>query len=718
MYRTKIGFRGRIAALGLTISVLAMALLLTTVALAQTVDSPWTGSGSGTTTVVSDGSSAPAEFTYDNSGISASGSWEFKTTAASAGTHDLQWAYTGHHAFYLSKAKLDAFVDRPYGTNVTTVNLVNAGPFRGGFAYSGTQQLTVQAGDVYGFRLSGSHGDATPYLFGTLTVDEVQLDDDGDGVFNNADTCANTPAGETANAAGCSPSQVDDDGDGVFNNADLCANTPAGETVNGVGCSDSQVDDDGDGVFNNADTCANTPAGETPNAVGCSDGIADAVDTAPSIFSNDFSDGTTSGTITSRGDQELTVTDSADSTKGVDVAASTGGGVTPATVSACTGDSTLSLDTGDSFTVTCGSVIVDVITGTVEVTFIAPDGTVTTASLGADNSLTLDTVTFTVRAPASNPDPVATVINSVPITLTPGAAVYTVDTDRDGVNNTIDQCPGSRVRELVNGVGCSIDNDGDRITNDVDVLPNTGSLDASDRTTGLGGITDITIESHGSSQSFSCFIMNGGPEYADLFEVDFDAHVRACVGFGRVHKVSDELPNITNSQFGPRGIRLWITAGDGDGLNDDWVRIRCDSPLCMREWNGRFYPTTYSVPDFHYVVDLIDHDQDPNTPPRKVSRKVSEDLHMVISAGSTRTTVEEGSVEVSVGTGDDIIVFTVTASEGGAAGGLFLDNAEDGTLVAINESEAGAPPITITIDGVEVGSLIRATRLSRSSQST
>ena len=346
MYRTKIGFRGRIAALGLTISVLAMALLLTTVALAQTVDSPWTGSGSGTTTVVSDGSSAPAEFTYDNSGISASGSWEFKTTAASAGTHDLQWAYTGHHAFYLSKAKLDAFVDRPYGTNVTTVNLVNAGPFRGGFAYSGTQQLTVQAGDVYGFRLSGSslrnerdgqsgerwpvprwfrvqrsHGDATPHLFGTLTVDEVQLDDDGDGVFNNADTCANTPAGETANAAGCSdsqldddgdgvfnnadtcantpagetanaagcsPSQVDDDGDGVFNNADLCANTPAGETVNGVGCSDSQLDDDGDGVFNNADTCANTPAGETPNAVGCSDGIADAVDTAPSIFSNDF----------------------------------------------------------------------------------------------------------------------------------------------------------------------------------------------------------------------------------------------------------------------------------------------------------------------------------------------------------------------------------------------------------------------------------------------
>ena len=347
------------------------------------------------------------------------------------------------------------------------------------------------------------------------------------------------------------------------------------------------------------------------------------------------------------------------------------------------------------------------ITGTVGVTFIAPDGTVTTASLGAGNSLTLDnTLTFTVTASSSNSDSVAIVINGVPITLPPNGSVSTVDTDRDGVNNTIDQCPGTRARDLVNGVGCSIDNDGDRITNDVDVQPNTGSLDASDRINFLGGITDITIENHGSSLSFSCFILNGGPDTAVTFGVDFDARARACVLFGRVHKVSDELPNITNSQLGPRGIRLWITRGDGDGLRDDWVQLRCDSPLCLREWNGKVYPTRYTVPDFHFVVDLIDHDNDPATPPRKVSRKVIGDLHMVIAATfSNLTTVEEGSVEVSVGTGDDIIVFTVTASEGGAAGGLHLENAEDGTLIATNEGEAGSPPITFTIDDVEVGSL-------------
>ena len=153
---------------------LAMALLLPIGALAQTADSPWTGSGSGTTVVVSDGSSAPAEFTYNNPG-SFSGSWEFKTTAASAGTHTLDWDYSGLHSFFQVTATLDAFV------NATTVNLVNAGPTEdcppctspsNGFAFSGTETFIVGAGDMYGFRMSGSHFDSAGLMSGTLTVDE------------------------------------------------------------------------------------------------------------------------------------------------------------------------------------------------------------------------------------------------------------------------------------------------------------------------------------------------------------------------------------------------------------------------------------------------------------------------------------------------------------------------------------------------------------------
>ena len=537
-----------------------------------------------------------------------------------------------------------------------------------------------------------------------------QLDDDNDLVNNAIDECANTPAVETANAVGCSPSQLDDDNDLVNNAIDECANTPAVETANAVGCSPSQLDDDNDLVNNAIDECANTPAAETANAAGCSDGIADAVDTAPNTFSNAFSDGTTSGDITSRGDQDLTVTDSADPTKGVTIAASSGG-VTPATVSACSGDSTYSLDSGDSFTVTCSSVIVDAITGTVEVTFIAPNGTVTTASLGAGNSLTLDnTVTFTVRAPLSNSVSVAIVVNSVPITLLPGSAVSTVDTDGDGVNNVIDQCPGTPFPTIaiVNAVGCSIDNDNDGITNDIDVEPNTGSFKASDRSFILnpgtfgGGTTDITIEKTGSLNNFACQIFHGGPALADIFEVDFDAQVRACRG--RIKSVTDELPNVTTSAFGPKGIRVSMKDGDGDGLRQDHLRLVCDSPFCMREWNGRFYPSTYAVGDHYFVDRLVDHDNNPATPPLTARVKVRGPYEYVISAGSSRILVEAGSVDVSVGTGDDIIVFTVSAADG-ASGGLVLDNAEDGTLIATNESEAGAPPITFAINGEEAGSL-------------
>ena len=140
-------------------------------------DFPWSGSGTGTTTVISDGSSGPAEFTYSAVNIpSRTGSWEFRTTAASTGTHILDWDYSGFHAYFNVRVGLDAFIDD--GATVTTISLVNAGPANcctapsGGFQYSGAEAFTVQTGDVYGFRMRGSHFDRDNRLLGTLTVSE------------------------------------------------------------------------------------------------------------------------------------------------------------------------------------------------------------------------------------------------------------------------------------------------------------------------------------------------------------------------------------------------------------------------------------------------------------------------------------------------------------------------------------------------------------------
>tara|TARA_B100002019_G_C21262937_1_gene597759 strand:+ start:251 stop:2554 length:2304 start_codon:yes stop_codon:yes gene_type:complete len=66
-------------------------------------------------------------------------------------------------------------------------------------------------------------------------------DSDGDGVYDDSDTCPNTPTGEAVDEIGCSVSQIDSDGDGVNDDVDACPDTPSGETVDENGC---QIDNE------------------------------------------------------------------------------------------------------------------------------------------------------------------------------------------------------------------------------------------------------------------------------------------------------------------------------------------------------------------------------------------------------------------------------------------------------------------------------------------
>jgi len=105
-------------------------------------------------------------------------------------------------------------------------------------------------------------------------------DSDGDGVRDNDDACADTPAGAVVDAAGC---PVDSDGDGVYDGLDKCDGTPVGATVDAHGC---PTDSDGDGVFDGLDKCPDTPVGATVDAHGCpvdsdGDGVYDGLDKCP-----------------------------------------------------------------------------------------------------------------------------------------------------------------------------------------------------------------------------------------------------------------------------------------------------------------------------------------------------------------------------------------------------------------------------------------------------
>ena len=85
------------------------------------------------------------------------------------------------------------------------------------------------------------------------------LDDDFDGVQNDADQCPNTQIGSEVNDFGCSQNQLDDDKDGVVNDSDHCSKTVFGDVVNDFGCSRNELeDDDYDGVLNYLDSCPDT----------------------------------------------------------------------------------------------------------------------------------------------------------------------------------------------------------------------------------------------------------------------------------------------------------------------------------------------------------------------------------------------------------------------------------------------------------------------------
>ena len=152
-------------------------------------------------------------------------------------------------------------------------------------------------GDGFGDNVSGNNADACPFQYGVMDGTDgngcplVNTDDlDGDGVYDDIDSCPGTQLGSTVDATGCSNSQLDDDEDGVSNADDICPATASGATVDTNGCSSEQLtqDTDGDGIFDPEDQCPDS-TGTDIDAFGCDefqrdtdgDGVVDNDDDCP-----------------------------------------------------------------------------------------------------------------------------------------------------------------------------------------------------------------------------------------------------------------------------------------------------------------------------------------------------------------------------------------------------------------------------------------------------
>jgi len=125
----------------------------------------------------------------------------------------------------------------------------------------------IRVGITYYF---GSSGDKGGYDYDNLKTvisnkQQIELDQDRDGVVNSLDLCPNTPAEArySVDEYGC---PVDSDADGLPDYLDLCPLVYAVLTSDSSGC---PPDQDGDMVPDSIDICPDSPRGYAVNKDGC-----------------------------------------------------------------------------------------------------------------------------------------------------------------------------------------------------------------------------------------------------------------------------------------------------------------------------------------------------------------------------------------------------------------------------------------------------------------
>lgn len=168
---------------------------------------------------------------------------------------------------------------------------------------------------------------------------------------------------------------------------------------------------------------------------GDSDGIADGVDLQPSVPSLAFSDigngGTTSGSIQFTFGLRVTIAD-LPPPSGVVVTASGVGGPALIDAGCAAGPLTAALTSGDTFNMTCGSTIIEVLAGPVEVDLGSLHAVVPAGAIIEVEQLTA------VQFEVTNNDESSSSVTVGGVEVVPGTTVTIVDTDADGIADSID----------------------------------------------------------------------------------------------------------------------------------------------------------------------------------------------------------------------------------------------------------------------------------------
>ena len=242
---------------------------------------------------------------------------------------------------------------------------------------------------------------------------------------------------------------IDSDGDGVPDSSDLCPNTAPGTLVNPSGCPILADDADNDGVSDNNDLCPNTPVNTVVDANGCAivSSLLSATATASSSGPAGGASLAVDGNMSSRWE----------SAQGID-------------------PSWITLDLGANYALS--EVIIhweaaNAANYEIQGSTNNSDWTTLSSETGGQFGNRTDNVNITgtyryVRMHGlSRSSPYGYSIFEMEVYGVPAS-----DTDGDGVDDSIDQCPGTPPGSIVNANGC-IDEDNDGVIDGIDQCPAT-----------------------------------------------------------------------------------------------------------------------------------------------------------------------------------------------------------------------------------------------------